>query len=39
MMFFASAALLLLPFDLIGGIWIPASLENQTLKPSVWLRR
>jgi hypothetical protein len=39
LMFFASAALLLLPFDLIGGIWIPVSLENQTLKPSVWLRR
>jgi hypothetical protein len=39
LMFFASAALLLLPFDLIGGIWIPVALENQTLKPSVWLRR
>jgi hypothetical protein len=39
LMFFASAALLLLPFDLIGGIWIPVSLESQTLKASVWLRR
>ena len=37
--FFASVALLLLPFDLIGGIWIPVSLENQTPMPSVWLRR
>ena len=38
LMFFASAALLLLPFDLIGGIWIPVSLEKQTPRPSVWLR-
>jgi hypothetical protein len=39
LMFFASIALLLLPFDLIGGILIPVCLENQTPMPSVWLRR
>lgn len=39
LIFFAFAALLLLPFDLIGGIWIPVSLEDQTPKLSVWLRR
>jgi membrane protease YdiL (CAAX protease family) len=37
--FFASVALLLLPFDLIGGIWIPVSSEKQTPMPGVWLRR
>ena len=39
LMFFASVSLLLLPFDLIGGVWIPVSLEKQTPMPSVWLRR
>jgi len=39
LMFFFSAALLLLPFDLIGGLWIPVLLESQTLRPSDWLRR
>lgn len=39
LMFFTSVALLLLPFDLIGGIWIPVSSEKQTPIPGVWLRR
>lgn len=39
LIFFSSVALLLLPFDLIGGILIPVCLENQTPMPSVWLRR
>ena len=37
--FFTAAAVLLMPFDFIGGIVIPASFENQTPKLSVWLKR
>ncbi len=37
--FFTAAAVLLMPFDFIGGIVIPGSLENQTPKLSAWLQR
>jgi len=36
---FMVAAGLLLPFDLIGGVLIPATCESQALKFSLWLRR
>lgn len=39
LIFFSSVAFLLLPFDLIGGIWIPVSSEKQTPMPGMWLRR
>lgn len=37
--FFFAAAVLLMPFDFIGGFLIAASFENQTPQLSVWLRR
>jgi hypothetical protein len=39
LLFFSSAAGLLLPFDLIGGILIPAAFEGQTPAFRMWLRR
>lgn len=35
--FFAGAALSMLPFDLVGGIVIPASLEARPLRLNAWL--
>ncbi len=37
--FFTAAAGVLLPFDLIGGMLIPATCESQTPKFGMWLRR
>ncbi len=37
--FFMRVAALMLPFDLVGGILIPAALESRSPNPRVWLRR
>ena len=37
--FFMGVAALMLPFDLVGGILIPAALESRPLNPRVWLRQ
>lgn len=37
--FFTGVAALMLPFDLIGGVLIPASFESRPLNRRVWLRQ
>ncbi len=37
--FFMGVAALMFPFDLVGGILIPAALESRPLNPRVWLRQ
>jgi len=38
-LFFTVAAGLLIPFDFVGGMLIPAAFESQTPKLGMWLRR
>lgn len=37
--FFAALVALMLPFDLVGGIWIPAAFESRPVRLRAWLRQ
>ena len=37
--FFVGVSALMLPFDLVGGILIPAAFESRPLSPRIWLKQ